>query len=762
MKLLFVFTCVTLAVAQVPVKRVVLYKNGVGYFEHMGTVEGKQDITVSFTNGQLNDVLKSLTVLDLNGGRVGRIEYDATQAADRRLSEVRLTVGEKGGLSEFLAAMRGARIEVRNGGAPLEGRLVSVERKTRAGAGATLEVEYVTILTESGELRTAEVSPAFAVRLLEPGLASKVGQYLDVLASGREADVRKMVISAEGVGRRNLFVSYISEVPVWKATYRMVLGPKPLLQGWAIVDNTVGQDWENVSLSLVAGAPQSFVQNLAQPQYARRPIVALPEATNQAPQTFASGVLLGRGQLTGLVRDANSAVIPGAEVEAFGPAGNSLAKGRTDGRGMYQLSGLADGAVRLVVSKLGFETQQISGIQVTGGTPVKWDVDLRVGTITEQMTVTATPPEPQTETSAAVARARRLGSGSGMGGGVYVPPPSTSAAEARAQIEVGAQGRELGDLFEYKVEKPVTVAKNRSALVPILQTPLEAEKVTIWNGRRPQRALWLTNTSKLTLDGGTFSVVEDEAFAGEGIVESIRPEEKRLLSYATDLAVTVTTAFGSQKRKVSRVVVSQGLMAQSASQLERTVYTIRNNDGAARTLLVEHPVRAGFELKSAASPAETTAAVMRFRVVVPARETVAFPVEEARPMNTTVRVLGLDEATLAAYRTEGSLPEAVERALQEVLKQKAVVKEVDFEQSQITVESERIKSTQDRLRENLKALKGSPEERLLVQRYTRQLDEQETRLAALEKQAKEVEEKLEAAQAELDRRVAALALDVTL
>src|SRR5208282_5874706 len=95
-------------------------------------------------------------------------------------------------------------------------------------------------------------------------------------------------ISTAGEGERNLLVSYISEVPVWKSTYRIVIPNegKPLLQGWAIVDNTVGEDWKNVELSLVAGAPQSFVQQLSQPYYTRRPVVALPQNAMITPQTY--------------------------------------------------------------------------------------------------------------------------------------------------------------------------------------------------------------------------------------------------------------------------------------------------------------------------------------------------------------------------------------------------------------------------------------------------------------------------------------------
>ena len=223
-----------------PVKRVVLYKNGVGYFEHLGPVHDKEDVTISFTSGQLNDVLKSLTVLDLSGGRIAGVAYGSAAPIDRQLGDLHLPVGDKSSLTEFLGALRGARLEVKSGTTTITGRLLSVERKTRIAGGTTLEVDYLSLISDSGDVRTTELTPAFSVRLLEKGLAGKVDRFLDLVASGRDADVRKMVISTEGSGERSLFVSYISEVPVWKATYRIVLNKKggPLLQGWAIVDNT--------------------------------------------------------------------------------------------------------------------------------------------------------------------------------------------------------------------------------------------------------------------------------------------------------------------------------------------------------------------------------------------------------------------------------------------------------------------------------------------------------------------------------------------
>ena len=139
----------TLVGDSLPVKRVVLYKSGVGYFEHLGRVRESQDVTIPFTSGQLNDVLKSLTVLDLNGGRITGVEYGSAAPMDRQLGDLRLPVGEKASLTEFLGALRGARLEVRSGTSTITGRLLSVERKTRIAGGTTLEVDYLSLIADN-------------------------------------------------------------------------------------------------------------------------------------------------------------------------------------------------------------------------------------------------------------------------------------------------------------------------------------------------------------------------------------------------------------------------------------------------------------------------------------------------------------------------------------------------------------------------------------------------------------------------------------
>jgi hypothetical protein len=228
------------AAVNLPVRRVVLYKNGVGYFEHLGHVRGSQDVHIDFTSAQLNDVLKSLTVLDLSGGRITGVDYNSEAPLARRLATLRLALGEKPTTAEFLGALRGARVEVRGGsGAALTGKLLSVERKTRTGTNWTVETDEISLISDTGEVGSVDLNPTTSVRIADHDLQVEVGRYLGLIASARDQDVRRMTISTTGTGDRNLYVSYISEVPIWKTTYRIVLPTKaekkPLLQGWAIV-----------------------------------------------------------------------------------------------------------------------------------------------------------------------------------------------------------------------------------------------------------------------------------------------------------------------------------------------------------------------------------------------------------------------------------------------------------------------------------------------------------------------------------------------
>jgi hypothetical protein len=774
--------------SKLPVRRVVLYKNGVGYFEHLGRVRGSQDVHIDFTSAQLNDVLKSLTVLDLAGGRITGVDYNSEAPLARRLATLRLALGERPSVSEFLGALRGARLEVRGAAGPaLTGRLLSVERKTRSATNWTVETDEISLITDAGEVHSVDLNPTTSVRIAEKDLQVEVGRYLNLIASSRDQDVRRMTISTTGNGERNLYVSYISEVPIWKTTYRIVLPTKaekkPLLQGWAIVDNTVGEDWNEVELSLVAGAPHSFIQQLSEPFYGRRPVVPLPESVQLSPQTHAATLSGGNGRLSGAVADSSGAVIAGANVKLMDENGLIVAQTTTDSSGNYSFSSLSPGNYRVQTERPGFKTHLMTQLNVAPGEN-QANARLDVGASTETVTVSANSVMLNTET-AGLAMSNRLsgvanrphvgvgsGTGAGLGGESFTPPPPpppsvANIEEARAMGEAAASGQELGDLFEYKLKDRVTLKKNQSALVPIAQTEIEAEKVSLWSGTsgsgRPLRGLWLKNTSPLTFDGGSFSVLENEVFAGEGLTDPIKPGERRLLSYATDLGLLVEAQTNSRPQHVTLAKISKGILTHVSRLEERTLYTVRNQDAAARTLVVEHPSRMGWSLaKGAKEPEEKAPGTYRFRLEVPAKATASLPVEEMRTLDVTYAISALNTDQIGLFVKNKTITPEMAEALERIMDQKAVVAKLEEEMENRQKDIDRIVEDQGRLRENMKALRGSAEEKTLLQRYTKQLDEQETQLESLRKTIRDTEAQRDKANDQLEKMIDGLHIEATL
>jgi hypothetical protein len=751
--------------AQLPVRRVVLYKSGVGFFEHLGNVTGSGEIAIQFTSGQLNDALKSLTALDLDRGAVSAISYNSVAPIEQQLAALRLPLGTNPNSAGLYEALRGTRVDVRSRTGTIVGRILSVERRERTRSdGSSEPVDVLTVVADDGAVRHVTIDPDVTVRIDERDVRGDLGRYLSVIASGRSQDVRRMVISTSGAGTRRLLVSYISEVPVWKSTYRLVLpdaaADKPLLQGWAIVDNTVGEDWTNVELSLVAGAPQSFIQDISQPFYTRRPVVALPNSVQRTPQTHEATLQAGSGTVRGIARDSSGAVLPGVTVQLRDQQGTIVATTTTDSNGQYQLNG-GGGSHSLTASLPGFRTVQMN-IEIFPGASPQADLMMTVGGLQETISVTGDAPRVDT------ARGRG-GIAGGVAGGVVgrmqaAAPPSFAPQEvrqARDESVAAASAQELGDLFEYKLKQPVTIRKNQSALVPILSSAVEAERVSTWRGTpgsgRPLRAVWLTNGTGLTLDGGSLSVIEANAFAGEGLVEPLKPGEKRLVSYGTDLAVTVDARLDQSSGRFTRVTAREGVMIAQQEERNQWVYRVRNEDTTPRTLIVEHPVRQGWTLAPTPVPAETTVSAARFRITVPAKGESTLTVSERRVLDSRYSLEQVDDRLITTITQRGIVPEALRQALQPVLDKRAELATAERALTDLNAQITAIGQDQARVRQNLQVLKGSAEEKTLVKRYTTELNQQEDRLAAIRQQLADATGRRDARRAELSQLIQQLA-----
>jgi hypothetical protein len=319
-----------------------------------------------------------------------------------------------------------------------------------------------------------------------------------------------------------------------------------------------------------------------------------------------------------------------------------------------------------------------------------------------------------------------------------------------------------GDYFEYQLKEKITIGKNQSALVPILAARVAVEKVSLWNenDQFSLRALWLKNTSGLTVDAGTFNVLDADTFAGEGLLDTLHPDERRLLSYAADPALHVKMETQGAQRPVNRVWISKGVMMLWRNQRETRTYTAHNADKTGRSLVIEHPVRPGWTLNDKSpKPAETSASFLRFQLPIGPAATEKLEIEESHLDYVQYQLTNIDDQQVSLLVQEGSLTPAAQDALRRVLDQKNQVESLQAQINSRQHEIDSITKDQARVRENMKALKGTAEGKALLQRYTRQLDQQEDRLNTLQKEISDLQAKHAKAQEDLDQLIQSIALD---
>jgi hypothetical protein len=709
-----------------PVTRVSLYKNGVGFFEHTGSVTGNAAVTIDFTSGQLNDVLQSLTAIDLNGGRIAGAGYNSTTPLDQQLKTLPISLAEDATSADFYAAIRGARIEVTGSGAPITGRLLSIEVRnatTDADAAKALpERHFLTVVSDTGEVRTLELTSSTSVRLLDIALHTDVSRYLQLLDSNRSQGLRHLTLQDNGTGTRQLQLSYISEVPIWKSTYRILFtdpATKPgapssptasssvkvgsqnvsapestaTLQGWSVVDNTTGTDWLNVHLSLIAGAPQSFIQPLSDPIYSRRPEIPIAQEAQLTPQTHDSSI----------------------EADTLAPVSKGIAP-----KAMMAMRGRSMGAMGGMLAK------PANGVSMASDASVRED-------------------------------------GASMGGPIPAPAPVSYEDAASESIIPTTTTAAFDDYFSYSLSEPVTILKNTSALVPILQTKLPADRVTLVSSdgtttSQPLRALWITNSSALTLDRGSFSIVEDGNFGGEGLLDPIHPGEKRLLSYAADQAVHVTTEDQKTGTHITSITAAKGVLTLHRAEADEITYVVHNAAAEPRTIVLEHPVENGLKLDATPAPAETTATVYRFRIEAAPGETKRLHLAGKRNQLTVYQLTQSDDDQLTLILNETNHNPALETALQPILAARRQVSDAQTAVNQTNTRLTALRSDEDRQRANITALANA--DKSSRDRFVRDLNTTEDAITTAQKELATRTANLESAQATLATSIESLQLNI--
>jgi hypothetical protein len=682
---------------EIPVKQVVLFSSGVGYFEHFGTVNGTGNTELRFKTQQINDILKSLVLQDLDNGRVTTITYPSQDPVTKTLRSFQVDITSNPSLAELLNQLRGARVKLLVSGEQVEGTILGLEKKPRPlgnnnGNPSAIEV-WVLNLINGGELRAIEMDSVQRVELLDPQLREELSKALAALAQARDQDKKPVQIHFFGQGQRRIRIGYVVETPVWKTSYRLLLSgaapdradpdrvdaPPPnqpaagksdsKLQGWAIVENQTDNDWNEVELSLVSGRPISFIQDLYQPLYVPRPTVQPELYASLRPQTYGGAI------------DANKKSIEQFGVAAAAMPGNTpMAKRGTDGAESLRRSA-------------GRQLQQAERLDALA---------------------------------------------------------DDAPIDAAASVASVASAARVGELFQYTVGS-VTLPRQRSAMIPIVSDEVEVEKLSIYNAgvlaRNPLNGARLKNTTGKHLLAGPVTVLDGGTYAGDASIDNLPPGQERLISFGIDLQMLVDSTRSTQDDAIQTGRVVKGVLIVTRKHVFSQDYVAQNKSDHDKTLIIEHPLRQGWGLVDTDKPIETTDTLYRFKGKVAAGKASKLTVKEQVVDSEEIALVPSEPSTLESYRRTGEIPQAIRDVLAKAISLKNAVSDSQIQMQQRQQHIEQITAEQGRIRENMKTVAANND---YYNRLLKKLDEQETSIEKLQAEIQDLHKTLETQQKELE------------
>lgn len=685
------------AAASLPIRTITLYRSGVGYFERRGSVDAGEKISLRFATDQINDMLKSMVILDPKQA-LESVSYGSKEPLERRLASFGVNIADDPSLSAVLARVRGNRAKFVTPDGAVTGVILGVESREQASGNAqkTIVVPFVNVITESG-IRSVNLTTIASVELEDKALNGELMKALSAIAEHQADRIKTVDLTFGGDGSRPVVVAYVSEMPMWKTSYRLVLpdqpegrkdpkeqGGQPTIQGWAIVENTTDDDWENVKLGLVAGRPVSFQMDLYEPLYVGRPTVAVPTVPGVLPRMYQEGqAFVDKQELERRLSGAAS-MAPAAPEAA---AAKSLAYGAARGGAQFREEGKDRRGAAV--------DQAISGDDLT-----------------------------------------------------------------RYAAQSQAQAGEVGEVFEYTLKTPISIARQRSAMLPILSSAIDGRRVSIYNradgAEHPMRGVELKNTTGLQLMPGPLSVFDGAAYAGDAQIGHITTGDKRLLAYAVDLDVQALTKEDMQSQ-VRTIKIVSGLLEQTSKQSRKVSYAFANKDAKrARAVLIEQQKMDGWDLVQPKKAEEETKDLYRFELAVAPGESGALDVVQEHTDLQQFALTSYDWGTLVAYSKNGKVSQAVLDAVKKAADMQAGINDTQHRMQLLDQERQTIDQDQNRIRQNMGSVSRDTD---LYRRYMSKLNEQESRLEAMRDEREKLQQSLTQQQQALEGYVRGLSVE---
>jgi hypothetical protein len=642
-----------------PISQVVLFNSGVGYFHRTGEVEGDARVDLQFQSSDINDLIKSLVIEDTRG-KVLPLRYDSQEPIEKTLRSFAINLSSNPSFGQILNQARGEKVEItlnaNNAGLPgtLSGTIVGMESAHRLPtptSTATADIEFLNLMCSEG-FRTVPINQIQRLRFLNATIENEFRRALEVVASGHDSLKKYVRLGFRGEGKREVKVGYVTENPIWKTSYRIVLDKngKTKLLGWANVENTSDEDWHDVKLTLVSGRPISFQMDLYPPLFIPRPTVEPELFASLRPPTYSGPISTtlnlanpmgqgfgggqgGQGGFVGNGALSNNSSIPVAQMPQQALMLNG-ANTLTNGTQLFA-NPMGNNTAQLGINR--YQNFDNNNVAVIGQGKLTFkDLQQRRNDNNKQ--------QQQLDQQ----QAKQIG---GILTGV---DPEL--------VEAALTAEELGNPARFVIEEQVSLPRQQSAMIPILEQPIEATRVSIYNQRvqakHPLFGLKMKNNSKQSLMQGPIAVYDDEQYAGDARILDLQPGEERFVSYAIDIGTEVVPFDKVVPAPEMTARMENGtLQVQYKLRTTRT-YVIKNRSPESRKVVIEQPTREGWKFTEARKviqtapgkkgddgmekeaswkigdiekPTERTRDLYRFTVDVKSGETVKYEVSEELP-----------------------------------------------------------------------------------------------------------------------------------
>ena len=719
--------------ANLPVREMVLYKHGVGFFVRQGEVEGEK-IALTFRQDEINDVLKSLAVFDQSGGQVLGIHYQTPMDKHARLASSSIKLSQKNSLRDLLRDLRGRDCQVVFEVTPgsqdmLTGRIIGIDEvQTQEEFSAN-----VSILTASG----VQIFPYETLRSIKIADEQSSHDLSYLLDTSMAEDDRRVVTVRLSEGEHDLAVYYVAPSPTWRVSYRLVAETDEdgstgtaLLQGWGLFDNRLEEDLDNVRVTLVAGQPISFIYELYASRIPHRPTVQDESRIAPGPIEFTGSRTIKKldsirtvdgAEISSLAEQIRQRINTGeANQEIMDQYGTSIndmdiappPSQPSPYRQLYDKP----------IEELDLSVRVFNSLKRTGITSVGDILDMLQRGSDAMLAIRGVGEDALDEIESAIRLER--------------------ASSAASQ----AEGSATGETFQYAVTSPVSVKRGDSALVPILNEKFSYNRELLYNKDKfpnhPVASLRFDNTTGLTLERGPVTVVENGNYTGEAVIPFTKENNEVFVPYAVELGVKIGEA-DLHATETYSLSIENHFLYENQYQAVTTTYVINNTTSQTKRITIEANIRANWQLYETPDPDVELINERRWHVDVDAHSKVEFVRKErqATRISHTIRNLGFE--SLARYLKKQWLDENTYKAIYAILK----TVDANKQSRDLIRESERERHTiynqQEQIRANLGALQPTGQEANLRNRLLKQLESTQDRLDAIELGINEAKQAIE-------------------